>query len=125
MKISAVILSLLMPAVTVAQNYPGMSEADMRKIQEMQSCMEKVDQNQFKTIERRQYQFEAEVKSLCDNGKRDEAQKKAILFAKEIAKNPAIVAMSKCGEIAKDIMPDMPFMDLEDDASGPHVCDSI
>ncbi len=125
MKISPVIPLMLIPTVVVAQNYPGMSEADMQKIQEMQSCMEKVDREQLKSIEQRQYQFEAEVRSLCERGERDEAQKKAISFEQEMARHPAILAMSKCGEIAADMMPDMPFMDQEEYDSSRHVCDSI
>ena len=44
MKISAIILLLLMPMITVAQNYQNMSEEDMQKMmqqaQKMQSCMQ-------------------------------------------------------------------------------------
>jgi len=124
MKISTVILLLLMPTVVVAQTYPGMNEADMQKIQEMQSCMEKVDQEKLKSLEQRQNQFDAEVKSLCDSGERDEAQKKAILYAQEMMKNPAIQAMKKCGEIAKGMMPEMSFMNQDEKISNQHVCDS-
>ena len=116
MKISTVILLLLMSTVANAQNYKGMNEADMQKIQKMQSCMEDVDQEQLKALEQRQYQFDAEIKSLCDSGKRDEAQEKAILFEKEMTNNLAIQAVNKCGEIAEGIM--------DEDASNQHVCDS-
>ena len=124
MKRSAVILLLLTPTLAIAQNYPGMNEADMQKLQEMQSCMEKVDQSKLKALEQRQYQFDAEVKSLCDSGKRDEAQKKAVSYAKEMMNNPAIQAISKCGEIAKGMMPEMPFMNLDKETSDQHICDS-
>ena len=124
MKISTVILLLLMPMAAVAQNYQGMNKADMQKIQKMQSCIENVDQEQLKAIEQRQYEFDAEVKSLCDSGKRDEAQKKAVLYAKEMTKNPAIQALSKCGEIAKGMMPEMSFMSQDENAPDQHVCDS-
>ena len=125
MKMSAVIPLMVIPAIVVAQDFPGMSGADIQKIQEMQACIEKVDRKQLKSIEQRQYQFEAEVKSLCESGKRDEAQKKAISFGQEMAKHPAILAMSKCGEIAAGMMPDMPLMDQEEYDSSRHVCDSI
>ena len=127
MKISTVILLLLMPMVVVAQNYQGMSEADMQKMmeqaQKMQSCMENVDQEQLKMLEQRTEQFEAEIKSLCNSGNRTEAQKKAILFGKEMSNNPTLKAFSKCGEMAKGMMPEMSFMDLEENASNQHVCD--
>jgi hypothetical protein len=123
MKISTVILLLLLPAAVVAQNFPGMTEADMQKIQKMQSCIEKINQEELKSIERRQNQFDAEVKALCANGKRDEAQKKAILYEKEMMKNPVIKALSKCGEMAKGMMPEMPFMNQAKKGANEHICD--
>ncbi len=127
MKISAIILLLLMPMITVAQNYQNMSEEDMQKMmqqmQEMQSCMQNVDQAKLKVLEQRSYQMEAEVKSLCANGKRDEAQTKAISFGNEIANDPTIQAIRKCSEMMKGTMPKMPFMDQDRDRSSHHVCD--
>jgi type II secretory pathway component PulJ len=123
MKLSAVILLLVMPTLAVAQNYPGMNGVDMQKLQEMQSCMENVDQDKLKALEQGQNQFEAEVKSLCASGKRDEAQKKAVSYAKEMMSNPAIQALSKCGEIAKGMMPEMPYMNLAKETSSQHICD--
>ena len=110
--------------LAVAQNYPGMNAVDMQKLQEMQSCMEKVDQDKMKALEQRQNQFDAEVKSLCDSGKRDEAQQKAISYAKEMMNNPAIKAVSKCSEIAKGMMPAMPFTNMAKESDNKHVCDS-
>jgi hypothetical protein len=121
MRISAVILLLIMPALAIAKNYPGMSDADMQKIQKMQSCMEKVDQKKLKALEQRQAQFDAEMKSLCGRGKRDEAQKKAVLFEKEMKKHPAIQAVNKCGEIGKGMIPNM---GRDEEKSDEHVCDS-
>jgi competence protein ComGC len=124
MRMSAVILLLLMSTLAVAKNYPGMSESDMQKIQKMQSCMEKVDQQQLKALEQRQNQFDAEMKSLCGRGERDEAQKKAIMYEKEVMKNTAIQAMKKCSEIGKGMMPNMPVMGQHEEDTGEHVCDS-
>ena len=127
MKISAISLFLLTSTAAVAQNYQGMNEADMQnmmeQMQQMQSCMADVDQDELKALEQRANQFEAEVKSLCNNGKRDEAQQKAFVFAKEIAKDPTIATMRKCGEMAQGTMPPMPFEDQQDDGSEQHVCD--
>ncbi len=127
MKISLSILLLLIPMVAAAQNLQGMNNEQMQKImqqmQEMQACMQKVDKDKLKALEKRSKQFEAEVKSLCTNGKRDKAQKKAISFGKEIAKDPSMQAMRKCGELSKGTMQNMPFMDQETDYSKRHVCD--
>ena len=129
MKQLTIFLLMFMPIVAFAQNYPGMNEADMQRMmqqmEKMQSCMEKVDQNKLKQIEQRSRQMEAEMKSLCADGKRDEAQKKAISFGKEMANDPTLKTMMKCGENMKGIMPEMSFEDLVEESSDVQVCDSL
>ena len=132
MKISAIILLLLMPMVTVAQNYQNMSEEDMQKMmqqaQKMQSCMQNIDQAKLEAIDQRSSQILANIDSLCASGKRDEAQAKAISYGKEMAKDPTMQAMRKCsemmsGEMMQGMMPKTPLMDLDKDLSSRHVCD--
>jgi hypothetical protein len=136
MKMTPVFITLLilLPVSGIAQDYssrnqpehniPGISQMNMQKIQQMQKCIESVDKTQLQSIEQLQTKFDDEISSLCASGKRDTAQKKAIAYAKQIMNNPAIKAMQKCGEIAKGMMPDMPFMDMDKDMSGHHVCES-
>ncbi len=95
----------------------------MQQMQNMQSCMQNVDQEQLKMLEQRAYQTEADVKSLCASGKRDKAQERAISFGKEISKDPTMQAMKKCGEGMKGMMPKMPFTNQGEDHSSQHVCD--
>ncbi len=127
MRISTVILLLLLPATTLAQKYQCMNEQDMQKMmqqmQKMQNCMQNVDQSKLKVFEERSNEFEAEIKLLCASGKRDEAQKKAISFGKEMANDPSMQVMRKCGEMAEGMMPKMSFMDQDKDLSSHHVCD--
>lgn len=123
MKAAATVLLLFMPLVAVAQNFPGMSEADMQKMEQMQSCMEKIDEAKLKAIEQRSSQIETEIKSLCAGGKRAEAQAKAEAFGKEMASDPTVQAMGKCGEMMKGMMPKMPYMDQGKGPSSHHVCD--
>ncbi len=133
MKIAAIILLLLIPTVSAAQNYQGMNKGDMQKMmqqmQKMQSCMQNVDQAKLKELEQRSNQLEAEVKSLCANGKRDKAQDKAISFGMKMMNDPEMQKMRKCGEMMKGMMPTMPamptmpFMDQDKDLSSNHVCD--
>lgn len=127
MKTLVIILFLLVPVLTVAQNYQGMSEAEMQKMmqqmQEMQACMENVDQEKMKRLEQQSRQFDADLKSLCAKGQRDEAQQKALSYSKEILNDPTLLTLKKCGEMMKDTMPNLPFTDYEDDPSGGHVCD--
>ena len=132
MKISAIILLLLIPMVAVAQNSQNMSEEDMQKMmqqmQEMQSCLEKIDQAKLDALDQRSSQMRSKVASLCASGKRDEAQKTAISFGKEMSKDPTIQSAKKCtemvsSEMMKGMMPTFPMMDLEKDLSNRHVCD--
>ena len=127
MKKLTITLSLLIPLTAHAQNYPGMNEADMQKMKQqmekMQSCMEKVDQSKLKALEQRSKKMEAEVKSLCASGKRDKAQQQAIAFGTEIASDPSIKSMMKCGEIMKDAMPQISFTGVDSENTDVHVCD--
>jgi len=131
MKISAIILLLLMPMVSVAQNYQNMSEEDMQKMmqqmQKMQSCMQNIDQAKLKALDQRSSQILANIDSLCAGGKRDEAQQTAISYGKEMAKDPTMQAMRKCsemmsGEMMQGMMPKTPLMDLDKDLTSRHVC---
>lgn len=129
MKISAGILSLLLPVMAVAQNYDGTSEDDrqnmMQQMQKMQVCMQDVDQSRIQELEQSARRVEAEVKSLCGSGKRDDAQQKAVAFAQETAGDPDIKKMVECTNMMSSVMPETPLRDQasEDDNSAKHVCD--
>jgi len=127
MKISATFLFVLIPLVAFAQGHPGMSEKGMEQMMQqmgkMQSCMQNVDQAKLRMLEQRSKQFEAEIKSLCAKGKRDEAQKKAIAYGMEMAKDPSLQEMRKCGEMMQGMMPKMPYMGQDKGSSSHHVCD--
>jgi hypothetical protein len=134
MKISTGILALLLPVTAIAQNYPGMggggmSQSDMQNMmqqaQEMQACMQGVDQSRMKEFEQQARKLEAEVNSLCESGKRDDAQQEATAFAREVASNPDVQKMIKCTAGMSNMMPKMPYMDQASgsDTSVKHVCD--
>jgi len=134
MKIFVVILLLLSPTALQAQNYQNyqnMSEQDMQKMmqqaQKMQECMMNIDQEKLRKIEQRSKQLDAELKALCAEGKRDEAQAKAISFGMELAEDPTLLEMRKCGEMYQGMAPKMPYMgqyqDDDEDRSNRHVCD--
>ena len=130
-KIVTGILVVLLPAVVFAENFQNMSEEDMQRMmelaQKMQTCMEQVDQSQLEGLEQRSKEFEAELKALCDAGKRDEAQAKAMAYSKEMMDNPALKQMRKCGEMSQGMMtkmmPHMEIVEEDFDYSKRHVCD--
>jgi hypothetical protein len=132
MKISVIILLILMPMVAVAQNYQNMSEEDMQKMmqqmQKVQACMEKIDQAKLNALDKQSSQMRAKVESLCAKGRRDEAQRTAISFGEEMAKEPTMKSMMKCSEMMSSEMmegmkPQIPTLDLEQDFTSHHVCD--
>ena len=134
MKLSITMLSLLLPVTAIAQNYPGMgggsmSQADMQnmmqKAQEMQLCMQDVDQAKMQDVEQQAHKVEAEVKSLCSSGKRDEAQQEATAFSQELMSNPDIQKIVECGKKMSGMLPKLPYMDQADKSgdSVQHVCD--
>ena len=135
MKIHMLMILLLMPVVALAQNYKGMSEEDMQKMmqqmQEMQACVENVDQAKLNALEQRARQMEADIKSMCAAGKRSEAQARALSFSKEISTDPTMKQLNECRAMMEDAMPQMPYMGQqnnpymsgEKDPSKSHVCD--
>ena len=132
MKKLVISLLCLAPITSFAQNPMGMSEADMQKmmqqVQKAQDCMEKIDQTKLDALEKKADQFETEMKSLCANGKRDEAQEKAMVYMKEIVNSSVVREAKRCGEMMKGamqgMMQDMPLVDQDKDFTRQHVCDS-
>jgi len=117
-----------------AQNYPGMGGADinqmdtqnmMKQAQEMQVCMQSVDQSKLQQLEQQARQVESDVKALCNSGERDDAQDEAVSFAREMLDNPDIQKVMECGELMRGMMPPMPYMEQANntDPSTGHVCD--
>lgn len=130
MKAFALAGILLLPIAAFAQYPQNMSEMDMGKMmqqaQAMQACMEQVDQAALQEFQQRAMEVNNEIKSLCTAGKRDKAQKLAMDFGREAEKNKAVQEMKKCGELAKDMMPQqMPGTHEELDYSTQHVCDNL
>lgn len=124
------ILCMLLPASVFAQQ---MSQEDMQnmmgQLQEVQACMQTIDQNEVKRLQEESKQFEAEVKGLCKEGKRDKAQSMAVAYSKEVINSPAMDTMRKCTEkmsgAMKGMMPDLSPEKIAKDFSNKHVCDEI
>jgi hypothetical protein len=129
MRILTGVVSVILPAIALAQNYPGMNPDDMQnmmqQMQKMQACMQEVDQSRLKEFEQQGQAVEREVKALCSAGKRDEAQDKAMEFGRQVATDPDMQKIMECGKMMSSAMPKMPYMEQasEPDASSSHVCD--
>lgn len=107
----------------------GMNEEQMQQMMEqahkMQECMAGIDQSALDALAARTEKMEQEVRALCDAGQRDQAQKLAMKYGKEISAAPVMKDLQKCGEMAKGMMQHMPMMDLHDDLEDRHVCDDM
>ncbi|SEA80155.1 hypothetical protein SAMN05660420_03233 [Desulfuromusa kysingii] len=126
MKSIVILLFLLFPVVAAAQDQPDMGKM-MEALQEMQQCMATVDQEELRIFEQEAEEMEAMLQSLCQQGKRDQAQKEAIKFGKKTMKNPTLIKMQKCGEMAQGFVPEGAIEGMNDsfDPSKNHVCDDF
>lgn len=129
MKITITTMLLLFSSLAIAQNYQGISETDMQRMmqeaQKMQACMQNLDQQKLQALGEKAKQVESEIKALCTNGKRKQAEKKGYEFAQEMNTNPEIAAARKCGEMLRGMMPSFSFADETANESGGHICDDM
>jgi predicted transcriptional regulator len=129
MKFTALFSALLFSGVCFAQQ--GMPEGMgqmMAKMQQMQRCMAEIDQSKMEQFQKDSERFSNELKKLCEAGKRDMAQKKAMDYAMKINQSAEMKKAQDCMAIMAD-MPGMPTVtDYESiirDQDQQHMCDSL
>lgn len=129
MKLIMTPMLFLFSSLTLAQNYQGMSEEDMQRMMQQakkaQACMQNVDQTKLQALGDEAKQVESEIKTLCAEGKRSEAEKRGYSFAREMNTNPDVAEMRKCGQMMRGMMPNMGFVDKASKESGGHICDDM
>ena len=91
------------------------SEQYEMTMQEMQSCIGKIDFNSLSSIQQETLRVKQEIQAMCARGKRDQADKEAKLFYDKVMKLPAIMQMKVC---TKGIIPEF------DTQQRVHVCDA-
>ncbi len=98
----------------------------MAQIQEMTKCMQSIDQKEIKALEKESDKFSKEIKQLCESGKKNKAQEKAMQFRKEMMHSNALKVMRQCIEKApesiKGMIPKMDLDEIVDDYSKESVC---
>lgn len=129
MKKTIITLSLLIPVVSFAQNAPDMNSAYMqdimKSIEKMETCMQAIDEKKMDALKENSVRVGDEITALCKNGKRSQAQDKAVVFGKKMLNDATMKAMVKCNESMKDVMkaaPVIPF-DPSVETRDKHVCD--
>ena len=97
----------------------------MQVMQEVQKCMANIDQGKLNKLQARSEKINQEINALCTQGKRDKAQKRAMAFGKEIASDPTMQQMRKCGEMAQGALPMEGMVETYDEKeyANRHVCD--
>lgn len=130
-KILAVLaVSTTLMQTALAQN-GQMSDEQMRQMMQnakkMQECFSNVDQSAIKSLAERGKRIEAEVKALCKAGNRDDAQKTAMTFGREVNASKDMQAIKKCSSMGQAMMKDSPWMVSEDgkNSKGGHICDGM
>ena len=95
---------LCMPLALSAQD-EQMTDEQMQQMMEsagkMQECMAKIDQKAMDAYAAKGEKMHAEIQKLCAAGKRDEAQKMAMEYGREMASSKEMQAMQQCGMMAK------------------------
>lgn len=112
-----------------AANHGAMNQGNMQNMmqvmQQVQQCMAQIDQSQLEKLKDTSELMKKEIDSLCSQGKRDSAMEAAMKFGKQIASDPTVQQMRKCGEMAQGALPmaDMVPNYDEKDYADRHVCD--
>ena len=123
-----ILMLAFVPSFAIAQSNSGMSE-DMMKMMEQaqkaQACMQNIDTSEFEKIEQEGRKMEAQIKSLCADGKRDEAQDQAIAYSRKMMSLPAMKQLRECSEMLRGMIPKMPFDNFEEEFKNKHICDEM
>ena len=90
---------IIFTSLLFSQEMPEMNAQNMGKMmQEMQTCMAKVDFNSLASLEEKSLNVQKKIEEKCSQGKKDEATHIALEFITEIKKLPAIIQMQKCSK---------------------------
>lgn len=130
MKISITTLLFMMVSLS---SLAGVSEQHMQEMMQQaeaaQKCFATVDQSKFEQMQMEMQQIQAELKSMCDAGKRSEAMSAAMKQSKKYSNDAEIKKMKKCADMMKGMMANMPALPGIDLPTGAdkdkHICDAL
>ena len=130
MKKLFVTVLLFLPVTAGAQDMNQQNMQNMMaEMQKLGACMQSIDQQELEALGSNADRFEADMKVLCKDGKRDEAQEKAMVFSKKMMNSSAIKDLHKCTEkvsaSVRGMMPNMNPDEMIKDYSNHHICDEI
>ena len=94
---------------------------NMQSMQKAMSCIEAIDQSLFRELEQQSKQKETEIEALCKGGNRDEAQQQAKEHFKEMMNNVVIKKLIECRKLAEEMIPSLPFENMQEKSKNQHV----
>lgn len=98
----------------------------MQSMNKVSTCMANIPASDQAKLEQKIQKYVNEVDALCKQGKKSQAQKKAIKYSKTMKQNPTVKKIEKCVDMAdakmkKEIQNSFLYQDLE--KSNQQVCD--
>jgi hypothetical protein len=76
----------------------------MQQMQEMQVCMESLDQGELEVIQQRGQAMADEIEALCNSGNGGEALNKALAFSQQMRDEPVMQQLMGCAAGAGNML---------------------
>lgn len=109
------------------QSDPRQFERLVARAQAMQSCMARIDPAALERLRARTGEMGTELRAVCAAGRREEAARRAVEFAREMSAEPGVHAVEACGDFARELLAELPFALPGESGDGvpAHVCDQL
>lgn len=111
------------------QQNPEHLQRLMQQANDMQACLSQLPPDTMDRLRVRGEEMAADIRALCVAGERDMAASRALQYAQDMAASPDLRTVEQCGQMASQLMADLPFAAPDaaaDDGTAPaHVCDQL
>lgn len=105
-----------------AAQHPEQLDFLRREAERLQVCFAKIDPQARETLQRQAQQMSGQVRALCTEGLRAEAQTQAIEGARTLLAAPAARELQQCGDTLPQLLTALPLL-AATRANGANVCD--
>jgi len=124
-----ILLFAMIPALSSAQQQPGLDPAQMQKMMERfqdpaamqkmqqqavaaQKCVEGIDETQLEALRVRAEAAGKEIDTLCKAGKKTEALAKGLELSRELNADVTVKKIRECSKDMTEMMQDMPWAQM-------------
>jgi hypothetical protein len=112
-----------------AQDANGFDPSAMMETAERAAqCYQNLDPSVFQKVETKGREIEAELKALCQQGKRDQAMASAMKYMKAFHESPEMAELQRCAKIMEGMPSAFNIPSFEedmDDLKNTHICDDL